>query len=231
MKVTRSWIAPLAVAAVLAGPAVATAQNWQANPQFGTVNLRGNFDPDPNVTSMVAGGRFNASNTGSNCTGFIDGDRPSVDLNYERAGANYPLTIYAESSEDLVLVVNLPNGTWVCNDDYSGTNPAIRLDNPLSGNYNIFVGTFEAGRQANATLSITEMATVMGVSGGSGGGGGGNAANIEWGDNTSRWANDGECDDPRFAGPGAAETLLDEDRFHDANDCRNLYMQGQIYLR
>ncbi len=55
--------------------------------------------------------------------------------------------------------------------------------------------------------------------------------NIEWGDNTSEWANDGECDDPRFAGPGAAETLLDEDRYHDGNDCRRLYQEGRLYLR
>lgn len=54
---------------------------------------------------------------------------------------------------------------------------------------------------------------------------------IEWGDNTSRWANDGECDDPRFAGPNIAKTLLDEDRFHDANDCRAAYQAGQLYLR
>ena len=34
-------------------------------------------------------------------------------------------------------------------------------------------------------------------------------AQPDFGDNTSQWANDGECDDPRFEGEGAAETLLD----------------------
>jgi hypothetical protein len=53
----------------------------------------------------------------------------------------------------------------------------------------------------------------------------------DFGDDTSRWANDGECDDPRFEGTGAAETLLVEDRGHDATDCRKLFGAGRIALR
>lgn len=56
-------------------------------------------------------------------------------------------------------------------------------------------------------------------------------AQPDFGDDTSRWANDGECDDPRFAGAGTAETLLDEDRGHDATDCRQLFNTGRITLR
>ena len=52
-----------------------------------------------------------------------------------------------------------------------------------------------------------------------------------FGDNTSRWANDGECDDPRFEGEGAADTLLEADNGHDANDCRKLFGAGKITLR
>lgn len=51
---------------------------------------------------------------------------------------------------------------------------------------------------------------------------------IDWGDNTSQWANDGECDDPRFSGEGVADILLDEDKGHDANDCQALFDAGQI---
>jgi hypothetical protein len=56
-------------------------------------------------------------------------------------------------------------------------------------------------------------------------------AQIDFGDNASLWANDGECDDPRFEGEGAADTLLDEDRGHDADDCRMLFEAGRIRLR
>ena len=54
--------------------------------------------------------------------------------------------------------------------------------------------------------------------------------NIDFGDDSSTWANDGECDDPRFTGPGSASTLLDEDLGRDATDCSELFQQGQIQL-
>lgn len=53
---------------------------------------------------------------------------------------------------------------------------------------------------------------------------------IDFGDDGSEWARDGECDDPRFSGSGAAETLLDADAYHDATDCRSLFEQGRIAL-
>ena len=54
---------------------------------------------------------------------------------------------------------------------------------------------------------------------------------IAFGDDTSRWAHDGECDDPRFQGSGMAPALLDADRGHDATDCRRLFESGHISLR
>lgn len=56
-------------------------------------------------------------------------------------------------------------------------------------------------------------------------------SDIEFGNDTSDWANDGECDDPRFVGNGMAAVLIDEDLGRDATDCRNLYNRGQIRLR
>ena len=57
------------------------------------------------------------------------------------------------------------------------------------------------------------------------------AVGIDFGDDASLWANDGECDDPRFGGPGMASILNEEDRAHDATDCRALFEQSQIRLR
>jgi len=54
---------------------------------------------------------------------------------------------------------------------------------------------------------------------------------VEFGDDSSQWANDGECDDPRFEGRGMAATLLAEDLGKDASDCRALYEAGDIRLR
>ncbi len=57
------------------------------------------------------------------------------------------------------------------------------------------------------------------------------ASGIEFGDNSSQWAHDGECDDPRFEGPGVAATVLDEDIEADAADCRAAFEQGKAVLR
>lgn len=46
------------------------------------------------------------------------------------------------------------------------------------------------------------------------------AGDVDYGDDTSEWAKDDECDDPRFSGTGVADQLLDEDKGHDATDCR-----------
>ena len=58
------------------------------------------------------------------------------------------------------------------------------------------------------------------------GGSGSTTGEIDYGDDTSDWANDGECDDPRFSGTGVAETTLDEDIGHDATDCREAVEAG-----
>jgi len=51
---------------------------------------------------------------------------------------------------------------------------------------------------------------------------------IDFGDDSSTWANDGECDDPRFEGEGMAGSPGRDDRFHDATDCRSLLEDGKI---
>ena len=53
----------------------------------------------------------------------------------------------------------------------------------------------------------------------------------DFGDDTSQWALDGECDDSRFRGSGMASFLSDENRGHDATDCRQLFESGLITLR
>jgi len=57
------------------------------------------------------------------------------------------------------------------------------------------------------------------------------AADVDFGDDSSEWANDGECDDPRFTGTGMAAELLPEDEGKDATDCRTLYEDGSITLK
>ncbi len=54
---------------------------------------------------------------------------------------------------------------------------------------------------------------------------------VNFGDDSSEWANDGECDDGRFTGPGLTSTpLLEEDVLADATDCRTAYNAGRLQL-
>ena len=58
------------------------------------------------------------------------------------------------------------------------------------------------------------------------------ASRIQWGNDTSKYAKDGECDNKRFTGPGMTSTpLLDSDISHDATDCRAAYEQNRLELR
>lgn len=57
------------------------------------------------------------------------------------------------------------------------------------------------------------------------------AQDIDFGDDASRWALDGQCDDMRFEGPGMTTTmLLDGDVMHDASDCAAAYAEGRLTL-
>lgn len=53
---------------------------------------------------------------------------------------------------------------------------------------------------------------------------------IDFGSDSSRWANDGECDDPRFEGENMSGVLLEEDSMADATDCLASYNAGDIWL-
>ncbi|WP_192036240.1 hypothetical protein [Halomonas sp. YLGW01] len=210
----------------------AQALNWQAAPLYETIELASGFQPDPHQLSVSAGGDTAAAEAGPNCSGYVNGDKPDVDINYQ--AGQFPLTIYVESAADTTLVVYDADGNWHCNDDYSttsGSNPALTWRSPTSGNYNVWVGTYESSGTPQAVIKVSERDPEWtGMSGGSASSGGmvSSVNDIEWGDNTSQWANDGECDDPRFTGPGVHSLNLDEDRYHDAADCRRLYEQGQI---
>ena len=53
----------------------------------------------------------------------------------------------------------------------------------------------------------------------------------DFGDDASDWANDSECDDPRFEGPGMTHTkVLDQDIGHDATDCGGAWNEGRLQL-
>lgn len=132
--------------------------DWSLPPTYGTVSLNTGYTPDPHTVNLQAGGELNAPdyNLGPGCLGSIAA-APDYRVNYT-AGTTFPLAFAASSSADTTLIVNAPDGSWHCNDDYVGLNPQVTFNNPLSGQYDVWVGTYWSGDgYPNATLSVTEL--------------------------------------------------------------------------
>ena len=123
---------------------------------YGTLNLRSGFTPDPQVVSMRAGGTINAQNVASHCRGYIT-RAPDLEVTY--TGGSLPLIISVGANTDTTLVINGPDGQWHCDDDggNGGLNPAVRFNNPRTGTYDIWVGTYSSGASQPATLHVSEL--------------------------------------------------------------------------
>lgn len=137
-------------------PQAGALPDWRAQPRYSTLNLRAGFEPDPQEVQVEAGGNREADPVGQGCSGWIDFERPDVDLNY--TAGSYPLFISANSQVDTTIVINDPSGRWLCNDDFDGLNPGVLFERPQSGNYNIWIGTFERGQPRPATVRVSEVA-------------------------------------------------------------------------
>lgn len=139
---------------------VTLAQDVRLQPNFGTVELAADFLPDPHAVAVIPGGDIDlatrAQQIGMKAEGFV-ANAPDVDLNFTAGGS--ALTIKVEGGTvDTVLLINAPDGRWWYVDDVNGLDPLITFPKPLSGNYNIWVGTIERnpGRAA-VRLLITEL--------------------------------------------------------------------------
>ena len=151
-------VSSVVLAAALAVVPPAAAQNINGAPNYGTVTLRSGFTPDPHVTNLRSGGNVDASRVSSDCSGYISG-APDVRLVY--SSGSLPLIISADARAYTTLVVNGPDGSWYCDDDSGdrGMNPSIRFNNPSSGRYEIWVGTYGSSSTEPAQIHISEVAS------------------------------------------------------------------------
>lgn len=142
--------------ALIAGCGAAQAQDPSALPSGGDASLSAGFTPDPFTVRLQTGGSIDASQTrGGDCKGYI-ASAPDFDL-YYNAGA-LPLIVSVDAAVDTTLVVHAPDGGWHCDDDSGGgLNPSIRFNAPLSGLYDIWIGTYADASREEATLSISEL--------------------------------------------------------------------------
>lgn len=154
MGLTRIAIALSAAAAALTAPALA--QDYTEAPAFGSVTLNAGFLPDPHIRNLTAGGAIRAQDRFSSCRGYI-ANAPDYSV-YFSAGSS-PLIFTVDSDRDTTLVINGPDARWYCDDDgaQSPLNPMVRFNNPQSGRYDVWVGTYSSGAGVPATLFVSEV--------------------------------------------------------------------------
>jgi hypothetical protein len=125
----------------------AVAQDYSQEPLYGTFESAPGRPLSQNL-AIVAGGEDDVSYLGGNCVGLV---AAAPDIRILSGGGN--LTISVDSVVDTTLVVNDPNGTWHCVDDVLGINPVLSFGSAMSGQWDVWVGTYGGG-YGDAVLSV-----------------------------------------------------------------------------
>ena len=144
----------------IGGPADAVPQDlpdFTLNPNYGVIDLVSGFQPDPHAVTVTAGGEYNAYQI-PGCVGSIS-RAPDYRVNFTAGQAGLPLIFSAQSDADTTLVINDAGGNWVCDDDggNAGFNPSITFQNPPSGQYDVWVGSYAEGDYPSAVLHVSEL--------------------------------------------------------------------------
>jgi hypothetical protein len=155
-SITR--LAALAALLVAAGGMAAACPSYNNPTVFGSANIQANFQPDPWVRNVTAGGQVSLQGCGFAWPGYTV-SRPDFRFFYSGTSPTGQLTIALEARSDVdtILLVNAPDGTWHYNDDFRGTNSAITFANPLQGQYDIWTGSYYRSSNNPAVLIVTEL--------------------------------------------------------------------------
>ncbi|HYH67115.1 MAG TPA: hypothetical protein VD866_20635 [Urbifossiella sp.] len=142
-----------AVALTCVGGDRAASQDVSKAPTFGSARLKAGFDPDPfKVPDIISGGDVQTDKGGLKA--WIS-TPPDYRLNY--TAGEFKLTFKFQSKGDTTLLINTPDGKWVADDDSDGDdNPRITFNTPKSGQYDVWVGSFDK-ENLKGTLIITEL--------------------------------------------------------------------------
>ena len=141
------------VAFTVAGSLRAQDVNGKAN--YGDKELKSGFTPDPFLVKVEAGGAVEVDKGGFKQ--FVS-KSPDLRLLFTAGNQGFPLIFRVDCPADTALLINTPDEQWIVDDDSGGNlNPLIKINNPKSGRYEIWVGTIEKGASPNAVLSISEV--------------------------------------------------------------------------
>ena len=124
-------------------------------PRYGSLVLAPGFMPAPAVFNALSGGDIDVKSLrlGDNCLGYAASD---PDFLVELKGEFSRVTFLSASDADTTLIVSLPNGSYACNDDTNGLNPALVFFNPPAGAYRIWIGSYAPEAYDESALYISE---------------------------------------------------------------------------
>jgi hypothetical protein len=142
----------VAATLILAVCLLARAQDFAEPATYGDIVLERGFAPNPHTIELSAGGAEDADGLGRGCIGKV-ANAPDVQLDWRARGS---LTLAVSSAADTSLVVNTPDGSWLCDDDSGGgQNARLVLRSADAGIYDIWVGVVDSAAYPDATLSIS----------------------------------------------------------------------------
>ena len=183
-QMRKNAVLPAICGLAVAVAGTAQAQDTDAAPTQGTVELWAGFTEDPYTVRVVSGGdldvydlleaRYYAIEEREGfdwdsedereygldwCSGYIR-SAPDVVLIY--SATEVPLIISAQSEDDAVLLVHGPDGRFYCSDDdgEGDLNPSITLARPITGQYEIWVGSYDEEDVLPAVLQFSESETL-----------------------------------------------------------------------
>lgn len=131
--------------------------NPAGDPRYGVFALAPGFAPSPFARDGLSGGDVEVKSLrlGDNCLGYAASD---PDFLIELTDEFKRITFLIASAADTTLIMNLPNGSWACNDDTNGLNPALVLHNAPPGPYRLWIGSYAAETYDESVLYISEAA-------------------------------------------------------------------------
>lgn len=129
-------------------------------PRYGWHVLAPGFKPAPYTQDALSGGDIDVKSLGlgDNCLGFAARD---PDFVIELRDAFSRITFLIASAQDTTLIVNTPNGSWSCDDDTNGLNPALVYYNPQPGAYRLWIGSYAEDAFDESALYISESGPEM----------------------------------------------------------------------
>lgn len=145
---------------ILAFGALTTAAGWaQACPDYalnGTqIEVSAGQLYSPKSAKVQAGGAVSLDSCSAVPGSGQVSKRPDFTIRYVGGNGRMRLEFRVNSECDAVLLVNLPDGSWLYDDDSNGNaDPKISVSAARDGLYDVWVGRLGSTSLCNATLTL-----------------------------------------------------------------------------